>query len=148
MIVNAFSALGILDNKNYAHKPWYFDSAPSNHMTSTTLPLNNVEKYTGDLHIHTDGNSLPITAVGDISPSLNIVFVSPKLSTNLIFVGQLVDNNCIVQFSNSGCRVHHQVSGKMIVKWPKVGRLFPLLPSPSLGSNLLIYMVLENDLAI
>ena len=136
MIVNAFSTLGISGNKNSAHKPWYFDSAASNHMTSTTVPLNNVQKYKGDLHIQTaDGNSLPITAVGDISTSLNTIFVSPKLSTNLISVGQLVDNNCTVQFSNSGCFVQDQVSGKMIAKGPKVGRLFPLLPSPSLVSN-------------
>ena len=89
-----------------------------------------------NIHIQTaDGSSLPITAVGDISASLNTVFVSPKLSTNLISVGQLVDNNYTVQFSNSGCFVQDQVSGKMIAKGPKVGRLFPLLPSPSLVSN-------------
>ena len=65
-----------------------------------------LKKYKGDLQIHiVDGNSLPITAIGDISTHLNIVFMSPKLSTNLISIGQLVDNNCIVQFSNYGCLV-------------------------------------------
>ena len=64
MIVSALSALGLLGNKNSNRKPWYFDSDVSNHMTNTTLPLNNVQKYKGDLQIHTtDGNSLP---VGDI----------------------------------------------------------------------------------
>ncbi|KAL8132915.1 hypothetical protein AgCh_008409 [Apium graveolens] len=136
IIVNAFSTLGISGNKNSAHKPCYFDSATSNHMTSSTLPLNNVQKYKGDLQIHTaDCNTLPITAIGDISSTLHNVFVSPKLSTNLISVVQLVDSNCTVQFSNSGCLVQDQVSGKMIAKGPKVGRLFSLLPSPSLVSK-------------
>ena len=47
MTINAFSALGISGNKVSAHKPWYLDSADSNHMTSTTAPLNNVQKYKG-----------------------------------------------------------------------------------------------------
>jgi hypothetical protein len=87
IIVSALSALGLSGNKNSIPKPWYFDSAASNHMTNTALPLNNVQKYR-DLQIRTaDGNPLPITAVGDISALLNTVFVSLKLSTNLISVG-------------------------------------------------------------
>jgi hypothetical protein len=105
-IVSALSALGLSGNKNYIHKPWYFDSVAFNHMTNTALPLNNVKKYKRDLHIHTtDGIPLPITSISDISALLNIVFVSPKLSTNLISVGQLVDNNYDVYFSNSSCFV-------------------------------------------
>nr|GMC90875.1 Retrovirus-related Pol polyprotein from transposon TNT 1-94 [Ipomoea batatas] len=136
MIVSALSAFGLSGNHTSNSKPWYFDSGASHHMTNTALPLKNVQKYSGDLQIHTsDGNSLPITAVVDISTSLNNVFVSPKLSTNLISVGQLVDSNCTVQFSKSGCFVQDQVSGKMIAKGPKVGRLFPLLSSPPPVSN-------------
>nr|GLL46629.1 retrovirus-related Pol polyprotein from transposon TNT 1-94 isoform X1 [Ipomoea trifida] len=146
MIVSAISALGISGNNNSHPKPWYFDSGASNHMTNTTLPLNNVQRYSGDLQIHTaDGNSLPITAVGDISASLTNVFVSPKLSTNLISVGQLVDNKCTVQFSNSGCVVQDQVSGKMIAKGPKVGRLFPLFLSPSPVSNYVACNAVQSD---
>nr|GMD15921.1 Retrovirus-related Pol polyprotein from transposon TNT 1-94 [Ipomoea batatas] len=136
MIVSALSAFGLSGNNTSDSKPWYFDSGASHHMTNTALPLKNVQKYSGDLQIHTaDGNSLPITAVGDISASLNNVFVSPKLSTNLISVGQLVDNNCTVQFSKSGCFVQDQVSGKMIAKGPKVGRPFSLFLSPPPVSN-------------
>lgn len=146
MIVSALTALGISGNKNSTPKPWYFDSGASNHVTNTAPPLNNVKKYKGDLQIHTaDGNTLPITVVGDISDSLNTVFVSPKLSTNLISVGQLVDNNCTVQFSNSGCLVHDQVSGKMIAKGPKVGRLFPLLLSSSPVSNYISCNAVQYD---
>jgi hypothetical protein len=73
------------------------DSGASNHMTNTIVPLSNVRNYDGNLKINTpDGSSLPINVVGDLSPSLTEFFLSPDLSTNLIFVGQLVDNNCDV----------------------------------------------------
>ncbi|KAK2396270.1 putative mitochondrial protein [Trifolium repens] len=127
MIVSAFSALGLSGKAFSPSSPWYFDSGASNHMTNNVAALKNVTNYCGDLKIHTaDGNSLPITAIGDISSSLTNAYVSPGLTSNLISVGQLVDNGCKVEFSNSGCFVQDQHSGKMIAKGPKVGRLFPL----------------------
>jgi hypothetical protein len=132
MTLSVFSAFGLSGNHKFSSKPWYLDSGASNHMTNTVVPLFNVRNYEGSLKINTvDGNSLPISAVGDLSSSLTDVFVSPDLSTNLISVGQLVDNDCDVYFSRSGCVVQDQVSGKMITKGPKVGRLFPLYISPS-----------------
>jgi len=75
-------------------------------MTNTTVPLSNIINYDGNLKISTaDGSFLRISAVGDLSPSLTDVYVSPNLSTNLFSVGQLVDNNCDVHFSLSGCVV-------------------------------------------
>ena len=75
-------------------------------MTNTVLSLSNVRNYDGNLKINTaDGSSLPISAVGDLSSSLTDVFVSPDICTILIFVGQLVDNNCNVNFSRFGCVV-------------------------------------------
>jgi len=47
--------------------------------------------------------------------------VSSDLSINFIFVGQLVDNNCNVDFSHSGYIVQDQVLGKMVTTGPKVG---------------------------
>ncbi|KAJ9675925.1 hypothetical protein PVL29_024747 [Vitis rotundifolia] len=132
MIISAFSAFGLSSNHTISSKPWYFDSRASNHMTNTVLSLSNVRNYDGNLKINTvDGSSLPISVVGYLSSSLTDVFVSPDLSTNLPSVGQLVDNNCNVNFSRSSCVVQDQVSGKMIAKGPKVGRLFPLHVSPS-----------------
>lgn len=141
MIISAFSAFGLSSNHQVSSTPWYFDSGASNHMTNTIVPLSNVRNYDGNLKINTaDGSSLPISAVGDLSSSLTDVFVSPALSANLLSVGQLVDNNCNVNFSRSGCVVQDQVSGKMIAKGPKVGRLFPLdvSPSPSIPRFLLL----------
>ena len=132
MIHSAFTAFGLSGNHKVSSKPWYFDSRASNHMTNIVVPLSNIRNYDGNLKINiVDGSSLPINVVGDLSSSLTNVFVSPNLSTNLISVGQLVDNNCNVHFSRSGCFVQNQVSRQMIVKGPKVGRLFPLHVSPS-----------------
>ena len=132
MIHYAFTAFGLSGNHKVSSKPWYFDSGASNHMTNNVVPLSNIRNYDGNLKFNTvDGSSLPISVVGDLSSSLTNVFVSPNLSTNLISIGQLVDNNCNVHFSRSSCVVQDQVSGQMIAKGPKVGRLFPLHVSPS-----------------
>ena len=96
-------------------------------MTGSSGTLSNVQTYTGSGHIQiANGSQLPIHAIGDVNSTVRDVFVSPQLSTRLIFVRQLVDNNCDVHFSRDGCLVHDQVSGKILAKGPKVGRLFPL----------------------
>ena len=106
MILSAFFAFGLTGNPNFSSKPWYLDSGASNHMTNSSVSLSNVQNYNGNQKIHAAyGNSLPISAIGDISPSLTNVLVSPSLSTNLIYVGQLVDHDYNVQFSCSGCIV-------------------------------------------
>ena len=98
MIFSAFTAFGLSGNHKVFSKPWYFDFEASNHMTNTVVPLSNIRNYDGNLKINTaNGNSLPINVVGDLSYSfLTGVFMFPDLSTNLISVGQLVDNNCNV----------------------------------------------------
>jgi hypothetical protein len=96
-------------------------------MTNNAASLTNVNEYFGNLKIHTaDGSHLPITTTGDVSPSLTDVFLSPDLTTNLVFIGQLVKNDCKLEFSKSGCVMQGQQSGMMTARGPKVGRLFPL----------------------
>lgn len=133
MIISALSAFGLSCNQQDSSKPWYLDSAASNHMTNSIVPLSNIRNYDGNQEINTtDGSSLPITIIGDLSSSVTNVFVSPSLCSNLLYVGQLVDNNYNVKFCCFGCIVQDQVSGKMIAKGPKVGRPFPLYVSPFL----------------
>ena len=132
MIISALYVIRFSGNHKFPSKPWYLDFGASNHMTNIDVPLSNIKNYDGNLKINTtDGSSLPVIVIGDLSPSLTDVFVFPNLSTNLIYVGQLFDNNCDVHFSHSGCVVQDQVLRKMIAKGPKVGRLFPLHVSPS-----------------
>ena len=106
MIVSAFPALGLSGNTPVSSQPWYLDFGASNHMKNFVVSLSNVKPYDGNQQICTaNGNSLPISAIGDISPSLPNVFVSHNLSTNFIYIGQLVDHDYNVQFSRSGCVV-------------------------------------------
>ena len=127
MIISAFSTFGLSGKPFSSCILWYFDSDASNHMTNGAESLKNITRYYGNLQIHiANGNSLPIATIGDISSSLTNCFVFPGLTSNLISVGQLVDNDCKVAFSKFGCLVQDQQLGKMITKGPKVRRLFPL----------------------
>jgi hypothetical protein len=144
MIISAFSALGISGKKHKlnfpldsAHnKQWLMDSAASNHMTNNENGLYNVRKYMGNQHIQVaNGDNLPILSIGNLGSYFKNIFVSPKLSTSLLSVGQMVENDCEIHFDRHGCCVQDQVSGKVIAKGPKVGRLFPIQFSiPSINS--------------
>ncbi|KAL6340870.1 hypothetical protein AAG906_031980 [Vitis piasezkii] len=82
----------------------------SNHMTNNSTALCHVRPYVDQSSIQTaNGSSLPIAAIGDASSKFTDVFLAPQLSTNLISVGQLVDNNCAVNFSGNGCVVQDQI---------------------------------------
>lgn len=113
MIHSAFSALGLI-GKNSNSEKWYVDSGASNHMM---FAKSNLKPYHGDSKIHiADGEYLPIESVGNIPHAIpfNHVFYSSRLCFNLLSVGQLVDNNCNVLISKSGCVVQDQDSGTVI----------------------------------
>ncbi|KAH0696313.1 hypothetical protein KY290_013671 [Solanum tuberosum] len=70
MIVSAFSTLGL--------------QGASNHMTNSTSILKNVRKYQGPSQIHiANGSNLPITKVGDITPT----FKNDQVSGTIIAKG-------------------------------------------------------------
>ena len=113
MIVNAFSTFGLSSRS--------LDSEASNHMTSSSAPLSNVESYNGPLQIQTaNGGHIPITDVGDISGPIPLknVYLYPTLTSNLLSVEQLVENKCNISFSSYGCVVQDQMSGKEIARGP------------------------------
>jgi len=96
-------------------------------MTDNSKALQDVCKYDGEQNIQiADDRTIPITAIGNLSPAFTNVFVSPDLSANLISVGQLVENDYSLHFDHRGCRVQDHVSGQVVATGPKVGRLFPL----------------------
>jgi hypothetical protein len=114
MIISAFSALGISGKKNKlnfpldsAHnKQWLMDSVVSNHMTSSENGLYNVRKYMGNQHIQVvNGDNLPILSIGNLGSYFKNIFVSLKLSTSLLSVGQMIENNCEIHFDRHGCCV-------------------------------------------
>lgn len=106
MILSSFSAFGFQGQGKIVSSPWFVDSGASNRMTGSSNSLHNLQKYRGTQHIQIANESnLPITVIVDISPSFSHVSVSPRLSTSLISIGQLVDNDCNVHFSHDGCLV-------------------------------------------
>ena len=149
ILQSAFSALG-LTGKTPTSQLWYVDSGASNRMTFSSSILTDIQPYHGNSKIHTaDGVSLPIESIGKFSHSLplNQVFYSPQLSSKLLFVGQLIDNNCMVSFSQFGCVVQDQVLGKVLVGGPKCRRLFPLISisTPLLNKSLLSFVDSTSD---
>lgn len=91
MIINAFSTLGLSGKPFPTSKPWYFDYGAFHYMTNTAAYLSNLQKYFGNLKIHTvNGSSLPITTTGDVFPIVTNVFVSPNLT--LLLALCLLDN--------------------------------------------------------
>lgn len=114
MIVNALSAFGISSKSKSPSPTWHLDSGVSNHMTSSSAHLSNLKQYIGDHHIQiADGGKISISAIGDVSRSfpLKHVYLCPSLTSNLLSIGQLVENNCNISFSSSGYVVQDQVLG-------------------------------------
>jgi hypothetical protein len=90
-------------------------------MTRSSDNLCNVLPYHGSSQIQVaNGSHLAINEIGDINSSFKDVYVSPRLSNNLISVGQLVEKNCDVHFSRDGCLVQDQVSGKILARGLKL----------------------------
>src|SRR4051812_30223652 len=107
MVLFALSALGIQGKSSHDSQPWFLESGSSNHMTGSSEYLQNLHSYNGNQQIQiADGNKLYIIDVGDINSNFRDVLVSPGLASNLFSVGQLVDNNCNINFSRVGCLVH------------------------------------------
>lgn len=84
-----------------------------------------------DIHLEiqtTSSDKLSISAIGNIPNSLSLhqVYFPPHLATILLSVGQLVENNCFVSFTPTGCLVQDQEMGIVRGMGPKCGKLFPI----------------------
>lgn len=109
MINSAFSALGLLGKSFFISSSRYFDYEASHHITNKAHFITNINKYFGNLKIHISyGSHLPIMATSDVSPFLTNVFISSGHITNLVSIGQLVDNELKVKLSKSDCVVYDQ----------------------------------------
>jgi len=106
MVLAALSNMGVHGKSPNVSRPWFLDSGASNHMTGSSKHLHNLHSYDGNQKIQIDdGKTLSITNVGDINPDFRDVLVSLGLASNLLSIGQLVDDNCNVKFSRDGCLV-------------------------------------------
>ncbi|XP_049364480.1 uncharacterized protein LOC125829272 [Solanum verrucosum] len=90
---------------------WHIDSAASNHMTRNQKLFFDLSKPRSRHEIvTTNGHVLTASAIGTIKPFSEVLCV-PKLTANLLSVGQLVEQNFLVIFSPNGCVIQNILAG-------------------------------------
>ncbi|GKV01068.1 hypothetical protein SLEP1_g13660 [Rubroshorea leprosula] len=111
-------------------KPWYFDSGCCNHMSSITAHFSLMSPNNSFLDIYfADSSPMNVSYIGNVSTkslTLPNAFLFPKLSYNLLSVGQLCDLGLEVTFSAHGCCVQDPRTGQLLGTGRKVGHLFEL----------------------
>ncbi|CAN0896019.1 Retrovirus-related Pol polyprotein from transposon TNT 1-94 [Linum grandiflorum] len=123
----AFATVGISGTPSST--PWFIDSASFNHMTgnaglfTTYSPISN-------RHIEVaNGQHLPIAGIGRIeTPTITLpnTLHVPRLVPNLVSVGQLIDDGCVVAFGPNGCQVQDRQTKEVMGTGSKVGCNFYL----------------------
>ncbi|GKV22590.1 hypothetical protein SLEP1_g32448 [Rubroshorea leprosula] len=129
VILNLFNAPTALST-GPGTKPWYFDSGCCNHMSSITAHFSSMLPNNSFPDIYSaDGSPMNVSHIGNVSTkslTLPNALLVPKLSYNLLSVGQLCDLGLEVTFSTHGCRVQDPRTGQLLGTGRKVGRLFEL----------------------
>jgi len=77
----------------------------------------------------TNGSHMPVSHIGSISTSnlsVNDTHLLPKLSLNLLFVGQLCELGLDLKLFNKGVDIQDSQTGQLLGTGRKVGRLFEL----------------------
>ncbi|GKV02057.1 hypothetical protein SLEP1_g14541 [Rubroshorea leprosula] len=117
VILNLFNAPTALSTAP-GTKPWYFNSGCCNHMSSITTHLSSMSPNNSFLDIYsTDGSPMNVSHIGNVSTkslTLPNALLVPKLSYNLLSVGQLCDLGLEVTFSAHGCRVQDPQTGQLL----------------------------------
>ena len=80
----------------------------------------------GDQLINSEIYTITLSGVSGQSLLLPNVYFVPKLSANLLSVGQLIDDGYHIIFSSTGCVIQGRQTGKVIATGSKHGRLFLL----------------------
>uniref|UniRef100_A0A2N9G4E2 Integrase catalytic domain-containing protein n=1 Tax=Fagus sylvatica TaxID=28930 RepID=A0A2N9G4E2_FAGSY len=100
-----------------------------------------------------DSSHMSVSHIGTISsPDLTIpdTYLVPKLSLNLLSVGQLCELGLDLHFSNHGVDVQDPLTGKLLGTGRKAGRLFELcnlqIPSHMVSSSIVATTTLSPDL--
>ncbi|KAL5752556.1 hypothetical protein ACOSQ2_023063 [Xanthoceras sorbifolium] len=118
------TALSVTSGK----QPWFFDTACCNHMTPDESQFSDKAPLEHPITIYTaDGTPMPVRHKGKISSydlSLSDTFHIPKLSLNLLSVGQLCELGIDLLFTNHGVYVQDPRTGQVLGTGRKVGRMF------------------------
>lgn len=109
---------------------WILDSGASYHMSHDCSSFISMSFDSRSPSILTaDGTPLPLTGIGTIQTthvSLPNVYCIPKLTMNLVSVGQLCDLGYLVHFSSTTCSVQDPNSKKLIGTGRRQGGLYVL----------------------
>ena len=107
---------------------WFFDTACCNHMTPNESQFSDKAPLEHLITIYTaNGTPMLVSHKGTItSPylSLSNTFHIPKLSLNLLYVGQLCELGVDLLFINHGVDVQDPRTGQVLRTGRKVGRMF------------------------
>ncbi|KAF3653170.1 hypothetical protein FXO38_06355 [Capsicum annuum] len=111
---------------NSINSTWHLDSGASNHMTGDLSQFSSLSSGVSKHVIHTaNGHTLPASGIGSVGNLSNVLYV-PKLKANLVSVGQLVDQNCVVKLSPNVCVVQNLKTGMTMATRRRFGRIFLL----------------------
>ena len=135
------------------NKSWLLDSACCNHMTPYASHFSQKMPLAPFPIIYTANSShMSVSHIGTISsPDLTIpdTYIVPKLSLNLLSVGQLCELGLDLHFSNRGVDVQDPLTGKLLGTGRKIGCLFELcnlqIPSHMVSSSVVAPTTLSPD---
>uniref|UniRef100_A0A2N9HTF2 Integrase catalytic domain-containing protein n=1 Tax=Fagus sylvatica TaxID=28930 RepID=A0A2N9HTF2_FAGSY len=121
------SALSVLPGK---FSSWLLDSACCNHMTPYPSFFSHTSSACHAPTIHTaNGSTMLVRSIGTVSTSklsISDVFHVPKLSYNLLSVGQLAELGYRIILDYFGCIVQDPRTGQELGTGRRIGRLFEI----------------------
>jgi hypothetical protein len=148
------SQLSLALSVTSGNKSWLLDSVCCNHMTPHASHFSQKTPLAHFPIIYTaDSSHMSVSHISTISsPNLTIpdTYLVPKLSLNLLSVGQLCELGLDLHFSNRGVDVQDPLTGKLLGTGRKIGRLFELcnlqIPSHMVSSSVTATTTLSPDL--
>ena len=121
---------------------WLLDSACCNHMTSSPDVVPSHTSTSLPTIYTTNGSPMHASHLGNVStPALSVsnVYQIPKLTHNLLFVGQLIQLGFSLTLSSTGVVMQDSQTRQIVGTARKVERLFELiflhLPSSCLSAS-------------
>ena len=121
---------------------WLLDSACCNHMTSSPDVVPSHTSTSLPTIYTANGSPMHVSHLGNVStPTLFVsnVYQIPKLTHNLLSIGQLTELGFYLTFSSTGVVVQDTQTGQIVRTACKVGKLFelifPHLPSSHLSAS-------------
>ena len=124
---------------------WLLDYACCNHMTSSPNVVPSHTSISLPTIYTTNGSTMHVSHLGNVStPALSVsnVYQIPKVTHNLLSVGQLTELGFSLTFSSTGVVVQDSQTGHIVGTACKVGRLFKLiflhLPSSRLSASVVL----------